>query len=223
MKRFLIFLLLAFVTCKNDGNGSDRNLKTCVNEQQNINFWLMYPWLLNQPQSNNIVIGDSTMFLAAYTPGWRDTATTQSFAVAGNTICNVIQQLSVISTPAPQIIIWGTTGGNSLLHGETAYETGEDGQMLIQLLLARFPSAKLVAIAIHPTKQRKFDHIRHQTNLRIFDSLVSIYPMGQWCWIDPEDLFIGKVDNWMFDNIHYTPLMAMIIKQEIERVCHISF
>ena len=194
-------------------------------------------------QYQNIIIGDSTMdysvnFEKMLNDQWLkenygipdgyefyNETVTQSVAVAGNTLCDMIMQMGAIHSQNPANIIVSTAGGNDVGHQTPNAKVIETGQAFIDKVRSRFPSAKLTMVGLHPTLIDYGNQNKATTNSGIRDYLLSL---TNTCWVDPLSLFgvaEGAAANTadLIDSVHYRPSISLAVKAKIQSDCGVEF
>lgn len=207
----------------------------CTNYMQPLNVAYPFSWPALHADTNQyttVIIGDSTMAISSVYPGFLGTGT-QSVAVAGNTLCDMITQLPAINTTAPSVIIVATTGGNDLLRQNVSdSQIINTGTLIIQRLHQKYPNAKLVMIAIHPTQVAYANAHKAAINTGIDTALQNEYPVSSRCFYNPLPLFgvaegqashTSDMANNGADSIHYNQAMSFNIKSAVQTNCGITF
>ena len=181
-----------------------------------------YKFHADQKQYRYVVIGDSSIDYASRYDGFLG-ADTQSVAVQGNKVCDMLTQLPAINTVAPEAIIISTTGGNDLITGQFL-EIDKTFMELFQELKKRFPSSKIIAIAIPPINDENLNAQHDYINRKALLTLQNVFPAGRFCWIDPESVSGNPPSTLLFfDKIHYSPAGASLIKEMVYKECGIYF
>src|SRR5262245_25167143 len=128
MKILLLILMLLFAcqTKPKDGretayllsalaivNYQNSNCRAWSGNPNQLYFDTSYSgkFIADTKQYTTIVIGDSTMDFSTRLSGYLS-STSQTVAVAGNTLCDMSEQLPSINTLNPSYILIATTGGN---------------------------------------------------------------------------------------------------------------
>lgn len=179
-----------------------------------------YKFHADTTQYSQILIGDSSMDYSARYPGFLSSGT-QSVAVQGNKICDMLTQLPAINTTNPQAIIIGTPGGNDILDGiPNIYDSERE---LFVTLKALYPSSRIVVAGLPPTQSGSINAEAGSINSSTLALLQQIYPAGQFCFVDPA-LAIGNppMAGALFDTVHYSYIGAMLLRQEIIDFCNIT-
>ena len=194
-------------------------------------------------QYQNIIIGDSTMdFSVNYEflkddpllatnyeiPAdydFYDNVNTQSVAVSGNTLCDMIMQMGAINTANPTNIIVSTAGGNDIGRRISNDNVITSGKAFIDKVKGRFPESRLVMVGLHPTLVDYGNQNKATTNSAIRDYLLT---KDNTCWVDPLSLFgvaEGSAANTadLIDTIHYKPAISISLKQKIKTDCAVEF
>ncbi len=168
----------------------------------------------------NIIIGDSSMDYSARLSGYLSLSS-QSVAVAGNTLCDMQEQLPVINSTSPTWIVIGTLGGNDVLKKIDNTNIIKTGKSLYSNIRAKFPSIKLAGIGIHPTRVDYANSNRTIVN----DAL----KLDLDCYINPDEFFTIETDGKAStgdllenDEIHYNTTVAFKIKSKMASQCNIN-
>lgn len=174
---------------------------------------------LDSKQYNNVIIGDSTMDFSSSYPGFLS-PWTQSTAVAGNKMCDIITQLAAINTEDPENIILSTPGGNDLLVGNSRKHVKNLIRDLVIRLNKKFPGAKITVVGIHPTLADQINSEKKYINDYVILQLENIHG----CYVDPLLVFQVREGErapgvLMFDQIHYTREVSFLIKEAIRIRC----
>lgn len=180
-----------------------------------------YRFHADTTQYEFIIVGDSSMDYSSWYPGFLG-PTSQSVAVQGNKLCDMVTQLPAINTVSPSAIIVGTMGGNDILDGiPNIYESQAE---LFYALRQKFPNAKIIALGIPPSESLKLNKLKNTANASAYSSLQMIYPPSQFCFVDPQIIFGSSPDPlYFFDQIHYSPLGAFLIKGLVQNMCGVTF
>lgn len=204
------------------------HLSPCLEYSMPVNIFYLTEWYYqrfnaDQTQYKNIIVGDSSMDYSSRYPGFMGPHT-QSVAVQGNTVCDMVTQIPAINTTSPEAIIVGTMGGNDILHGIVLAHISQSHRELFSYLKVKFPSTKIVALGIPPTSSNLMNSLKGQINASAFSTLQSIYPPGQFCFLDPAAV-IGEppVVGTLIDTIHYSPFGAGLVKGLVFNVCGVDF
>ncbi|MCE9597982.1 MAG: SGNH/GDSL hydrolase family protein [Spirochaetia bacterium] len=182
---------------------------------------------LDQTQYETILVGDSSMDLSSRYPGFLS-ATTQSVAVFGNTMCDMIMQLPAINTVAPLAIVVSSTGANDLKYVPRIATTQivNTGALLVQNLRSRFPNAMLVMVAIHPRENEYVNVNKASVNSGVQSALRN--SPGKGCFYDPLPLFgvaegqPARSEDLLDDQTHYNQNMSFKIKAAVQEICKIT-
>ena len=171
-----------------------------------------------------VIRGDSTMDISSQYD-WFLSPASQSVAVSGNTLCDMIEQVPAIKTVNPSAVIISTAGGNDLMHGIDLDLVIQSGKLLIDQTRSKFPFSKIVMVGIHPTFVTFGNENKAYTNSAIRDYLLNTYP--DTCWIDPLPIF-GKAEgeppdaSQMLDSIHYNETISGLVKDSILSLCGVQ-
>ena len=157
---------------------------------------------------DNIIIGDSTMDISTRYTGFLS-ANSYSYAVAGNTACDMIEQLETVNVKNVKHIIISTSDGNGLLRGISISIISNTVKQLVESLKAKYPEAKITIILIHPVQVSQAENKRSGLN----DLIKS--DSGANCFIDPSGLFVNGAKDYL-DSIHYTETISFKVKSLLE-------
>ncbi|MEM7181466.1 MAG: hypothetical protein AAF518_11180 [Spirochaetota bacterium] len=168
----------------------------------------------------NIILGDSSMDLSSRIDGFLSNSS-KSFAVSGNTLCDMKEQLTSIQTPSPSWVIIGTLGGNDVLRKYSTSNVIHSGNKLIEDIKTKYPSASIAGIAIHPTRIS----YANQNKIPIHTALQPLLD----CYLQPDSFFtydtdgLPKEENFFTDDpIHYNSTIAWQIKNSLQTTCGIE-
>ena len=147
--------------------------------------------------------------------------TSKSFAVSGNTLCDMKEQLSSVQTPNPSWVIVATLGGNDILRRYATSNVIHSGNKLIEDIKTKYPSASIAGIAVHPTRV----NYANQNRTAVHTALQPLLD----CYIEPDSLFtydtdgLPKEENFFADDpIHYNSTIAFKIKDALQTTCGIN-
>lgn len=175
---------------------------------------------LSRPAPRVILRGDSTLAYSGLTVGWTDG---HNRAVAGNTACDMIQQLPAAPGGTPEAVLLASYGGNDLLHGYSEDIAVLNMIDLIDQTRAHWPGARIVGIGIHPTRALSLGSSPCEVNARVRKHLLSL---ADTCDVDPYPVFnktcgeLADVDQMLpGDVIHYNPRMGALLKKELFDRC----
>ena len=154
-------------------------------------------------QYKTVIVGDSTMDYSSRIPGWLGQA--QSVAVAGNTLCDMQEQLPAIHSINPEWIVIATGGGNDVLR---KYDATLNGKELVENIRYKWSNTNIALVGIHETVVDYANIARIEVNKEL-SSIVD-------CYVEP-------VDVVLIDAIHYDKETAEKIKRELNGRCGISF
>lgn len=172
-------------------------------------------------QYQTVIIGDSSMDYSSRYPGFMG-VNTQSVAVQGNKVCDMVTQLPAINTVYPQNVVVSTMGGNDIFDGVPNIE--ESHRELFNALKERFPSARIIAIGIPPSKDAGMNSRRSAVNNSAIAVLQQVYQPSQFCYVDPEQVLGNPPNPYAFlDDVHYSPVGAFAIKTLVQDVCGLIF
>ena len=174
----------------------------------------------DKTQYANIITGDSSMDYSTRLDGYI-TISSQSVAVAGNTLCDMQEQLPAINSTSPTWVIIGTLGGNDVLKKIDNANIIKTGKALFSNIRAKFPSTQIAGVGIHPTRVDYANSNRAIVN----DSLKSELD----CYINPDEFFTIEADGKAStsdllenDEIHYNSTVAFQIKSKLASQCNIN-
>lgn len=170
-------------------------------------------FMMDRNPYNTIILGDSTMDIAKrYSEFY--SVNTGFFAVSGNTLCDMLEQIPSIFTPKPEYVLISTGGGNDAIRKIPEKLIIETGKQLILKLRNKYPKAKILLIGIHPTKLTYVNMVRNTIN----EALAAEVD----CYINPDEYFevsgSGEpAPNELIDSIHYTREKTMELKSGIQK------
>lgn len=180
-------------------------------------FLSLYPIYKNYyGDYKNIIIGDSTMTFSTLLPGYLEHSV--SYAVYGNTLCDMAIQLPVIHTTFNSVII-SSAGGDDMLHHASAYAIIRNGSLLINQIRLEYPGTRIVVIGVHETDHPGANELREKTN-KFFREYLAL--IGNSCYLDPDPLFGTNYRQYLMDGTHYNPVMSEIIRQALKIQCSID-
>lgn len=168
----------------------------------------------------NIVIGNSSMDYSTRLTDYLS-SDSQSVAVAGNTLCDMQEQLPAINSTSPDWVVIGTLGGNDVLKKISNGNIAKSGKALFSAIRLKFPSTKIAGIGIHPTRVDYANTNRTVVNDALKPELD--------CYINPDEFFTieddGKASTSNLlenDTIHYNSTVSYQIKDKLESQCGIT-
>jgi hypothetical protein len=175
-------------------------------------------FLFDTKQYKTIIIGDSTMDFIRKIEDYHSEST-QNVAVAGNTLCDMIEQLPSINTYYPEAIVISTGGGNDAIRKISNKMIVQTGKELIKHLRKKFPKTKIVLAGIHPTSLDYVNSNRKEINQELKTSVD--------CYVDPDPIFNIDKNGFpergaLIDEIHYSIEKSLSIKKEFEK-CGVKF
>lgn len=199
-----------------------------------------YTFALNSGNFQNIIIGDSSMDISTRYANFIDPTKTYSYAVAGNTSCDMRSQFSIgqnalgkyngaiQAIAQPQFVLIATAGGNDMLQSMPNSLVIKNNKDLVDKARLRFPLAKIVVVGIHPTQVAYGNANKVVTNTAIKDYLTA--SVSNSCYLDPKSLFsgTGSVEGGaaeasdLLDSIHYNQAISFALKAALQTNCGIS-
>jgi hypothetical protein len=232
----IIFILFLLFSCSNPDKEEQRNKKFALlallysqrpmpitdcrswsGEQNQLYYSEQYSlkFANDYTQYKTIIIGDSTMDISTRFAGYLS-GTSQSVAVSGNTLCDMREQLGVINTKNPEFILISSAGGNDLAKKTPPDKTIKSGELLLDSIKAKFPSAKITFVGVHPTFLDYANRNRGDTN----KSIESMTAQREGCYINPDSAFTIDASGYpsqseMLDSIHYNQTTAFKIRSKI--------
>lgn len=163
----------------------------------------------DETEYKTIILGDSTLDYIRRFPEYHSDQT-QNLAVAGNTLCDILEQLPAIKSKSPEAIIISTGGGNDLIRKIPTEIILQTGNTLFQELRMLFPKTKLILAGVHPTRLNHVNANRKLVN--------SGFAKKVDCYVDTEVYF--QVDQEgkpgfmeLLDQVHYSKDIAFRIRE----------
>lgn len=203
----------------------------CRRESGNSNllfFTPLYSTKFNLDFKNykTIINGDSTIDVPKFDKGFINSSNTGVYAVSGNTLCDMEEQLSYIKHRTPEFFITSSAGGNDISRYDENHVIRNGKEYLLRSSY-RFPIPKKILVLVHPTRSDKGNRIKNITNPVLSDFAKKL----GWCVVDPavvmrvdadgrsfkEDMF--SIGNATFDDIHYNLDISFKVKQLIKDEC----
>lgn len=169
----------------------------------------------------NSIIGDSTMDISSSYTGWLS-STSVSYAVSGNTMCDMLEQFNTLNPSVNNAII-ATNGGNDLLRKVPIDRIDLTGKELINTINTK-KIGKLAVIGIHPTRVDYANNNRNDLNNRIktyTESIGGCY-VGGLDDLIPLDSEGRASQSYMLDSIHYNESVSNGVKSKLNSICGIS-
>ena len=171
-----------------------------------------------QTPLNLSIIGDSTMDISSRYSGWMSSSTV-SFAVSGNTLCDMYEQNINLNKTYKNVLI-ASNGGNDILRkipNDIIIQTFKQLSENIR------KTGSLTVIGIHPVRVDYANKQREYINSQIKIIVENI----KGCYIDPSSLFTldsdGRtVQEQMLDSIHYNQTKSFEIKNLVKNNCNIQ-
>lgn len=176
----------------------------------------------DQRQYTNVVIGDSTMDISSRYPNFLSEKS-QSVAVSGNRLCDMVIQTPAINTANPKNIVISTPGGNDLLQQADQAYIFTYIDFLVDKLRSRYPEAKISVVSIHPTLLSYGNQHKAPINDHAKNKIESI----GGCFLDTLSLFgVSEGEpapsDKIVDSIHYNQTMSFMIKDNLKTVCGVD-
>jgi hypothetical protein len=198
-------------------------VKPCREYYGQPNSLLLFPEYYNKFLNSNkyatLVMGDSTMDISTRYNGYLS-VDSYSIAIGGNTACDVLEQLSLVSMTADNIV-YSTNDGNGGLRGVDIDIIRRTNNEVITAIKQKLKPSKIVVVLLHPTMLRNFDSKRKLVNKNFVDDNPDV------CSILPDQLFTLDSNGLpssgdMIDSIHYSEKISFGIKQLIKDQCSIN-
>lgn len=178
------------------------------------------------------IIGDSTIYMSQLVDGFYNSVNTKSIAFGGNTLCGMIRQVQlnfISSANNPENIIVATMGGNDLVRNGDPTVVGQRGITLINLLVSKFPNAKIGFVGVHPVFIDYPNQAKNISNAIIATHIASLNN-PKLCYIEPRTEIFNVSDpngypnrNDMGDGIHYKSNISLALRQRLISKCDLVF